>query len=457
MVTQKSLLNKRNINMRKFTFIGAGSLEFTNELVRDLMTFPAFDDCELMLMDIDEKRLSYAERGVKKIVEAGGHHATVKTSMDRREALKNADGVLITILQGGVDVWRHDIEIPKKYGVDICVGDTRGPSGIFRFLRTAPEMLAIIKDIEEVCPKAIVLNYTNPMAMLVSYLQAQSDIQVTGLCHSVQGTAEMLAEWLGIAKEELDYTCVGINHQAFYLTLEHNGQDMYPALREAIKRPEVANEEPVRIEMFKYLRYFPTESSGHNSEYNQWFRKRPDLIEKYCTHGTGWNPGEYAYILNEYLLREDTWEKEYSEWLDKDLTQEDLERGEEYASCIFNAIYGDHREFPFNANLRNRNYITNIDEGACVEVPVIADKDGIHVKGSYELPAHLDAFVSHSAKLEELAVRAAIEGNAELVFQAILQDPLTSSVCSMKEIHDMVQEMLDKNKKYLSYFKSLSI
>ena len=187
--------------MRKFTFIGAGSLEFTNELVRDLMTFPAFDDCELMLMDINEKRLSYAKQGVEKIVAAGGHHATVKVTTDRREALEGADGVLITILQGGVEVWRHDIEIPKKYGVDICVGDTRGPSGIFRFLRTAPEMLA---------------------------------------------------GWLNLTKEELDYTCAGINHQAFYLELTHDGQDMYPALREAIKRPEVANEEPVRIEMFKY-------------------------------------------------------------------------------------------------------------------------------------------------------------------------------------------------------------
>lgn len=443
--------------MRKFTFIGAGSLEFTNELVRDLMTFPAFDECELMLMDIDEKRLSYAKRGVEKIVAAGGHHAVVKATMDRREALEGADGVLITILQGGVDVWRHDIEIPKKYGVDICVGDTRGPSGIFRFLRTAPEMLAIIKDIEEVCPNAIVLNYTNPMAMLVSYLQAQSDVSVTGLCHSVQGTAEMLAGWLNLKPEELDYTCVGINHQAFYLDLTHDGKDMYPALREAIKRPEVAGEEPVRNEMFKYLRYFPTESSGHNSEYNPWFRKRPDLIEKYCTHGTGWNPGEYAYILNEYLGREDTWEKEYSQWLERDIPAEELERGEEYASCIFNAVYGDHTEFPFNANLRNKGYVTNIDEGACVEVPVYVDKDGIHVKGTYTLPAHLSAFVSHSAKLEEMAVRAAIEGDPELVFQAVLQDPLTASVCSMEEIHDMVQEMLNKNAEYLSYFKSLTI
>ena len=441
--------------MRKFVFIGAGSLDFTRDLVRDLMTFPAFDDCELMLMDINEKRLDYAKRGVERIVKAGGHHATVNATTDRREALKDADGVLITILQGGVEVWRHDIEIPKKYGVDICVGDTRGPSGIFRFLRTAPVLLSIIRDVEELCPNAIVLNYTNPMAMLVSYLQSQTKVSVTGLCHSVQGTAEMLAGFLGIPPKELAYTCAGINHQAFYLSLTHNGEDMYPRLREAMKRPEVANEEPVRNEMFRHLGYYPTESSGHNSEYNAWFRKRPDLIEKYCTHGTGWNPGAYAYILNEYLGREDTWESEYRDWLENG--EVELERGEEYASNIFNAIMGDHTPFPFNANLRNHGYITNIDEGACVEVPVLADETGIHVTGVHTLPQHLAVLVSNSAKIEELAVRAAIEGDPEKVFQAILFDPLTASVCSMDEIHQMVQEMLDKNAPYLGYFKSLKI
>lgn len=441
--------------MRKFVFIGAGSLDFTRDLVRDLMTFPAFDDCELMLMDIDEKRLRYAKRGVERIVLAGGHHAKVHATTDRRAALKDADGVLITVLQGGVDVWRYDVEIPKKYGVDICVGDTRGPSGIFRFLRTAPVMLGIIRDIEELCPHAVVLNYTNPMAMLVSYLQSQTEISVTGLCHSVQGTAEMLAGWLGLKPEELSYTCAGINHQAFYLELSHAGKDLYPALFETIKRPEVAGEEPVRIEMFKYLKYFPTESSGHNSEYNPWFRKRKDLIEKYCTTGTGWNPGAYAYILDEYLERENTWEKEYTDWLEHG--EVDLARGEEYASNIFNAIYGDHTPYPFNANLRNHGYITNLDEGACVEVPVVAEKTGIRVLGVQTLPQHLAIFVDHSAKVEELAVRAAIEGDPEKVFQAILFDPLTASVLSMEEIHRMVQEMLEKNAPYLSYFKTLKI
>ncbi len=440
---------------RKFTFIGAGSLDFTRDLVRDILTFEAFEDCEIMLMDINEKRLRYAKQGVEKIIAAGGYPATVKAETDRRKALTGADGVLITVLQGGVEVWRSDIEIPKKYGVDICVGDTRGPAGVFRFLRTAPVLLDIIRDVEDVCPDAIVLNYTNPMAMLVNYLQSKTEVNVTGLCHSVQGTAEILAGWMGIAPEELSYTCAGINHQAFFLELKEHGKDVYPRLWEAVKREEVAGEEPVRIEMMRHLGYFPTESSGHNSEYNAWFRKRPDLIEKYCIKGTGWNPGEYAYILKEYLEREHTWEKEYTDWLTGE--EVDLKRGEEYASNIFNALFGDGTPYFFNANLKNRNYITNIEQGVCVEVPVVATPKGIASVQQVTLPYHLSIMVNNSAKIEELAVQAALEGDPEKVFRAILFDPLTSAVCSMEEIHSMVQEMLDKNAEYLTYFRSLKI
>ena len=441
--------------MKKFTFIGAGSLDFTKDLVRDILTFEAFRDAELMLMDINPKRLEYAVKGVQKIVDAGNYPATVKSTMDRREALKDADGVLITILQGGVEVWRHDIEIPKKYGVNICVGDTRGPSGIFRFLRTAPVLLDIIRDCEQVCPNAVVLNYTNPMAMLVSYLQSMSDMNITGLCHSVQGTADMLAGWLGARDKKFQYTCAGINHQAFYLELKVDGKDAYPELYKAVRREEVAAEEPVRIEMFRKLGYFNTESSGHNSEYVGWFRKRPDLIEKYCTHGTGRNPGAYAYILDEYLGREDTWEKEYQEWLDS--AEVDLNRGEEYASNIFNALFGDHTPYFFNGNLKNHNYITNIKQGVCVEVPVVATEEGIAPIKQITMPEHLAVLVNNSALIEDLAVQAAVKGDPNLVFQAVLFDPLTCAVCSMDEIQQMVQEMLDKNAEYLGYFKSLKI
>lgn len=441
---------------KKFAFIGSGSLEFTRDLVRDILTFEAFQDCEIALMDIDSKRLAYSKKAVEKIIAGGHYQAKVFATQNRREALKDADGVLITILQGGVEVWRHDVEIPKKYGVDLCVGDTRGPAGIFRFLRTAPVMLDIIRDAEELCPNAIVLNYTNPMALLCGFLQRQTKMNVTGLCHSVQGTAEMLAGFIGAKPDDISYTCAGINHQAFYLKLDWNGKDALPLLKKAVlEKPEVAAEEPVRTEMFLNLGYYPTESSGHNSEYNAWFRKRPDLIEKYCTHGTGWNPGTYAYILDEYFERENTWEIEFQKMLDeKDV---DLKRGDEYASNIFNAVFGDHTPFEFNGNLRNFGLIDNLPAGACVEVPVLASRSGIRPFHVGSLPDNLAILINTSSRCEELAIDGAIEGDPWKIFQAVLFDPLSSAVLSMAEIKQMVQEMLDKNKEYLPYFKSLTI
>jgi alpha-galactosidase len=308
----------RGVVMKKIAFIGAGSFGFTRTLVKDILSFPALRDCTIALMDIDDERLAFIKKAVDRIVEAGKYPAKVIATKDRVEALKDADGVVCTILAGGVNIWRYDIEIPKKYGVDINVGDTRGPSGIFRALRTIPVMLDICSDIEKYCPNAVFLNYTNPMAMLCRTMQEKyKNLMITGLCHSVQGTAAMLADWIGAPMDEVTYLCAGINHQAFYLEYKWNGKDAYPLIREAIKKPEIYNHEIVRNEMFIHLDYYVTESSGHNSEYNAWFRKRPELIEKYCIHGTGWNPGEYAFILNEYLERENTWKKEITDWFEQ--------------------------------------------------------------------------------------------------------------------------------------------
>ena len=285
---------------RKIAFIGAGSFGFTRSLVRDLLSFPALADADISLMDVDPERLDAIYRACKRIAEEGHYPANITATTDRVEALKGADGVVTTILQGGCDVWQHDILIPKKYGVDTNVGDTRGPSGIFRYLRTINPILDIAADIDRYCPGAVYLNYTNPMAMLCRTVQGvYPHLTTSGLCHSVQGTASMLAKWIGAKDEEVTYTCAGINHQAFYTEFLVNGKDAYPLIRKAVtERPEVYNEEIVRNEMFLALGYYVTESSGHNSEYNAWFRKRPDLIEKYCKPGTGWNPGEYAYILH---------------------------------------------------------------------------------------------------------------------------------------------------------------
>lgn len=442
--------------MPKITFIGAGSLGFTRGLVRDLLTFPLLSGATLCLMDINAERLEFAQKSVQKIVDMGGYPAKVEATLDRVEALKGADYVLCTILVGETDVWRYDIEIPKKYGIDTNVGDTRGPSGIFRFLRTAPVMLSIVQDMERYCPDAVLLNYTNPMAMLCRIMQRCSSIQLTGLCHSVQGTAEMLARWIGAPVNEISYTCAGINHQAWYLKYHWNGKDAYPLIRKAVvERPEVYQEELVRNEMFLHLDYYVTESSGHNSEYNWWFRKRPDLIQKYCIDGTGWNPGEYAYVLKEYQEAENTWKEQARSWFAA-ATPIKLERGKEYAAYIMNALEGGE-PYCFNGNVPNTHLVTNLPQGACVEVPVFVDKGGLHPIYVGALPPQCATLTGVSSMVEEMAVEAAVTGNPRLVFQAIAHDPLTAAVLSLAEIRSMVNEMFHQNCDYLPEFSIFNV
>ncbi len=442
--------------MTKITFIGAGSLGFTRGLVRDVLTFPRLKDATISLMDIDAERLEFARKSVQRIVEMGGYPARVEATLDRAEALKGADAVLCTILAGGTKVWQHDIEIPMKYGVDTNIGDTRGPSGIFRALRTVPVMLDIIKDVERHCPDAIFLNYTNPMAMLCRALQRESFVRVTGLCHSVQGTAMMLADWIDAPYDEITYTCAGINHQAWYLKYEWNGQDAYPLIRQAVtERAEIYNEEIVRNEMFLHLDYYVTESSGHNSEYNWWFRKRPDLIEKYCTHGTGWNPGVYAYILNEYREKEDTWKAEAKKWFAEGAPIS-LERGHEFAAPIINAWKGGEI-FQFNGNVSNTGLVTNLPDGACVEVPVFVDQAGFHPVHVGALPPQCVAMTALNSSIEEMAVEAALTGDPRLVYHAIAHDPLTAAVLSLAEIKEMVNEMLRQNREHLPQFTHFEV
>ncbi|MEN6355994.1 MAG: alpha-galactosidase [Armatimonadota bacterium] len=437
--------------MAKIAFIGAGSFLFTRGLVRDILTFPALKDSTIALMDIDKERLAFIKTAVDNIVEAGNYPAKVIATTDRAEALKDADGIVITILQGGVDVFRNDVEIPMKYGIDINVGDTRGPSGIFRALRTIPVMLDICRDIERYCPNAIVLNYTNPMAMLCRAMQGAGNVKVTGLCHSVQALAGILARWIGAPEEETTYRCAGINHQAWYLDFKWNGKDAYPLVREAMKRSEVYNEEKVRNEMFIHLGYYVTESSGHSSEYVAWFRKRPELIERYCSSGTG-NYGKHAMIVDRYADVEKTWRDN----IKKDLQQPvDLNRGNEYAASIFNATIGDGDLFEFNGNVRNFGLIDNLPEGCCVEVPVLASKRGLDPMHIGPLPAQLALLNNISARCEELAVEGCLAGDPTMVFQAILFDPLTSALLSMQEIKNMVDEMFEANKDWLPQFKHI--
>ena len=443
--------------MARITFIGAGSLGFTRGLVRDILTFPALRDATLVLMDVNRERLEFARRAVQMIVDRGQYPATVVATMDRREALKGADAVVCTILAGGVEVWQHDILIPKKYGVDTNIGDTRSISGIFRALRTIPVMLSICRDIERCCPNAILLNYTNPMAMLCRAMQRETNVAVTGLCHSVQGTAGMLADWIGTTMDHVTYVCAGINHQAFYVEFKKDGKDAYPLIRKAVAKKEIYEHEVVRNEMFLALGLYVTESSGHNSEYNWWFRKRPDLIKKYCSprKGSYWNPGLYRYILDEYRKAARTWKAQTKKWFAEGAPFK-LDRGHEYASYIINARMGGE-PFLFHGNVPNAGLITNLPAGVCVEVPVLANKRGFNSIHVGALPPQCAALNNISIAVEEMAVQGAIAGDPTAVYHAAIYDPLSAAVLSLAEIKKMVQEMLLKNKAYLPQFKSVRI
>lgn len=439
--------------MKKFAFIGAGSIVFTRCIVRDLLTFPAFRDCEIRLMDINAERLDMVTKVCRRIREKMNcPEVKIVSTQSRAEALDGADGVLCTVFSAGTDVWRYDIEIPKKFGVDINVGDTRSVSGIFRAQRDIPLLLEICADIEKYCPHAVFLNYTNPMSMLCKAMQTYTKVDVTGLCHSVQGTAGMLAGWLGYKQEDVDYLCAGVNHQAFYLRFEHEGKSLYPQLSEKLRDPEYYNKEQVRNEMFLALGYYCTESSGHNSEYNQWFRKRPDLIEKYCTHGTGWNPGHYAYSLNLRIERDKGgWKKVFEDEMASD--KFDAARSREYAAEIFNARIGDHTPFTFNGNVINEGCLPDLPADCCVEIPVTADRAGYHKQYVGKIPAHLAILLNTTARVENLAVEAAMEKSKEKVYRALCFDPLTSAVCSLAEIREMTNQLFEANRDYLKDYK----
>jgi alpha-galactosidase len=311
-------------------------------------------------------------------------------------------------------------------------------------------MLEIVRDIETLCPNAVFLNYTNPMAMICRAIQGISNIKVTGLCHSVQGTAKMLADWIGAPMNEITYLCAGINHQAFYLKYERNGANAYPLIKKAMQNPEILNAEQVRNDMFLHLGYYVTESSGHNSEYVAWYRKRKDLLEKYCTHGTNWNPGKQRGVWTT-AKRSERRRHEFENFMANPV---DMTRSEEFASNIFNAVFGDNTMFEFNGNVRNYNIIENLPYGVCVEVPVLASKNNIKSMHVGSLPPQLAILCDISSRCEEMAVEGALTGNKEMIYHACYFDPLSSAVLSLEEIRSMTDEMFAEHEGWLDMFKN---
>jgi len=436
----------------KIVIIGAGSHVFARRLITDFLSYPELRDGTISLVDIDKEKLDLIAAFAKKIVDQNGFETRVESTTDRREALEGADYVIVSIRVGGYEAIKFDIEIPAKYGIRQGIGDTIGPGGVFYGLRHVPLLLDICRDMEELCPDSLLINYTNPMAMICWAINDYSHIRNIGLCHSVQGTAGELARYLGAPLDEISYWVAGINHMAWFLELKWRGRDAYPLLREKLRDPQVysrqdahwAGADIVRVEIFKAFGYFNTESSQHMSEYVPYFRKRPELFERF----------KLSYYPDRF------------EAIDRRRTEQDmglrtllssgeklpLQRSNEYCSYILHSIETD-TPYRINANVKNKQLIINLPEGCCVEVPCLVDKGGIHPCYVGDLPPQCAALNRTNINVQELGFKAAVEKEKTLAFQAILLDPLTSALLTVDETRQMVDEMFEAEAQYLKGFK----
>jgi alpha-galactosidase len=432
--------------MAKITLIGAGSVVFAKTLIGDILSYPELSGSEISLMDIDSERLDMIAALARKMVEEQGTGAKVEATLDRRQALDGADYVIIMIQVGGVEAFSKDIEIPLAYGIKQCVGDTLGPGGVMRALRTIPVLLDICKDISELCPDAQLINYSNPMAMNCWALNAATQVKNVGLCHSVQGTAKQLAGYVGVPLEEIDYWVAGINHMAWFLRFARSGEDLYPRLREAMDDPAVYEKDTVRFEIMRHFDYFVSESSGHMSEYIPYIRKRDDLIEKFCRAGFG---GETAVYLR---WCKESWQEHYDKIKGQIEGSAPLEvkRSMEYSIQIIHSMETDTKR-RVNANVRNDGIITNLRAGCCVEVPCLVDRTGVHPCHVGELPPQLAALNMSNIAVQELTAGAALQKDQRMVFHAIAADPLTAAQLSLDEIQEMTGELMDASKPWLRW------
>ncbi len=428
--------------MSKIALIGAGSTIFAQRLIGDILLTPELaKDTQIALHDIDEDRLRTSEIVTRRITEKLGLKTLVFSSTDRREVLAGSDYVIFMMQVGGYKPSTViDFEIPKKYGLRQTIADTLGVGGIMRALRTIPVIRDILMDMEEVCPHAILLNYVNPMAMLCMAInQISPGMKMVGLCHSVQGTAEQLANDLNENIEDVDYFCAGINHMSFYLRFEKKQkgikQDLYPRLREIAEQGSMPKDNLVRYEMLKRLGFFVTESSEHFSEYTPWFikRDRPDLIEK------------FNIPLDEYITR---CEKQISEWDEQRVSLENKNQSievcqsHEYAASIINGLEND-KEVTINGNVSNEGLIDNLPGNISVEVPCLINTNGIQPVRVGALPTHLAALMMTNINVQQLTVEASLSGKKEHVYHAAMLDPHTAAELSVDEIWHLVDDLLE--------------
>jgi alpha-galactosidase len=427
--------------MTKIAMIGAGSTVFMKNLVGDILSEPLLKDCEIALMDIDERRLATSRIVAERIAAAVEAQPRITATTDRRRALEDADYVVLMIQVAGYKPGTvTDFEVPKKRKLRQTIADTLGIGGIMRGLRTAPVLIDIARDMAEVCPGALMLQYVNPMAINCTALAREMPaIRTVGLCHSVQGTAKELADDIGVAPGEIRYLCAGINHMAFYLKFERrlpdgSTEDLYPRIRQVIQENRVPDWNRVRYEVFRHFGYFVTESSEHFSEYVPWFikRDRPDLIEA------------FNIPLDEYITR---CERQIARWekQEKELTSNakmEVKQSHEYAARIMLAeLTGE--PIVINGNVENRGYIDNLPNGACVEVPCVIDHNGVQPIRVGRLPPQLAAMMQTNINVQELTVEAIRTGRKDHVKHAAMLDPHTAAELSLSEISDLVDELIE--------------
>jgi len=426
--------------MTKISIIGAGSTVFSAELMTDFLRTPDLSGT-VALVDIDNERLELAHQTAEALIEKTGGKWSVESSTDRRKVIAESDYIINSIEVAGLRNVRHDYEIPLKFGVDQCIGDTIGPGGLFKALRTLPDWIEILQDVEHLAPDALVMNYTNPMSLTVLAGLRASTLPIVGLCHSIQHTSQQLADYLQVPYEELDWRAAGVNHLAWFTELRRHGEDMYPLLRERARVPEIYQQDPVRFEMMKHLGAFCTEGSGHDSEYTVYFRKRPDLVKKYDRSGY---VGESGFYANNWPR----WRKEGDQFLRDCLAGKnefDLERGPEYASYIIEAI-GSNRPVVIYGNVLNTGLVENLPYDGVVEVPCLVDRKGIQPTHFGSLPVHLALINAQHMAFHDLTVTSVLEQDREAAVHALMMDPLTSAVCSLEEIRQLFEEMVEAEK-----------
>lgn len=439
----------------KIAVIGAGSIGFTRTLMRDILSVPEFSDIRIAFTDIDPTNLQRVAQLVQRDIEANGLNITVEAATDRRQALTGARYVLNLVRIGGLEAFAQDIEIPLKYGIDQCVGDTLCAGGIMYAQRGIPAVLEFCRDIREVAePDCLLLNYANPNAMLTWACNQYGQVRTIGLCHGVQHGHMQIAEVLGLKQSEVDIVCAGINHQTWYIKVQHKGEDLTGKLLEAFERhPKYSQTEKVRIDMLKRFGYYSTESNGHLSEYLPWYRKRPHEIKDWIHLGS-WIDGETGGYLRVCRESRHSFDEDFPKWLAESPWEYGHgARGQEHASYIIEGLETG-RIYRGHFNVVNQGAITNLPADAVVEVPGYVDALGVHIPTIGDLPLGCAAVCNASITVQRLAVEAAVSGDDLLLRQAMLMDPLVGAVCNPPEVWDLVDEMLIAQAKWLPQYKA---